>query len=111
MDLIQARYGWTDDIVFALPYTRFSQLQKLLYEKYEEEGREKYRLQAFSAWLQGAGQKKTFGQFLKHLKLQPKTAKKEEMSKEDSKRQAQANIENAKRILLLDKQNRKQKGG
>lgn len=112
MDLIQARYGWTDNVVFALPYSRFSQLMDLLIEQKETEAREQYILQAFGAWLNGAGQKKTFKQFIKHLGLESKKKPEDqEQSKEDMKRTVERNLENAQRILLLDKQSRAQTEG
>lgn len=87
-------------------------MKDYLLERKEEEIREKYILQAFNAWLGGAGEKKTFKQFLKHLKLDGKEKKGEtDVSKEDAKRKAAANIENAKRIILLDQSLRQKKEG
>lgn len=73
----------------------------------QEEEREKYRRVAFGAWLRGAGEKKKFGQYLKHLKLDHKKPQSEKVSKEETKAIVERNKANAQRILLLDKQNRK----
>jgi len=99
--------------VFDLPYSRFCQLQELLFKKREEEIRESYVLQAFNAFLMGAGQKKNLKQFLKHLGLDEKktTPQQQKMSREEAKKIAQRNIANAQQILLLDRMNRKQKEG
>lgn len=79
----------------------------MLIEKKEEEIREKYILQAFNAWLQGAGQKKKFDQFIRSLGLQAKKNNKEkQLDKQTSEMIAKRNIENSQRILLLDRKNR-----
>ncbi|MED3982406.1 hypothetical protein [Priestia megaterium] len=99
--------------MFDLPYSRFCQLQELLFKIREEEIRESYVLQAFNAFLMGAGQKKNLKQFLKHLGLDEKktTPKQQQMSKEEAKQTVKRNIANAQQILLLDRMNRKQKEG
>jgi len=65
--LIQSRYGWTDEIIHGLLFSRFAQLVSLLSEVRREEAEEKFTLAAFVGWQMGAGGNKTFGQYLKHL--------------------------------------------
>lgn len=51
VDLIQHRYGWTDEVVFSLPYARFLDIFEMLLELKREESLEQYRLSAFTAYL------------------------------------------------------------
>jgi hypothetical protein len=99
-------------VVFNLPYSRFIQLEEMLLEQKQNDVREQYILQAFGSWLNGAGQKKTFKQFIKHLGLEKKEKADDlQMAKEDQKRIAQRNIENANKILQLDRKARAKKEG
>lgn len=69
VDLIQHRYGWTDEVVFSLPFGRFQDLCELLVEIREEETVERYRLQAYPVYLQSGQEGVSFGDFLSSLGL------------------------------------------
>ena len=64
-DLIQSRYGWTDEVVRGLLYSRFDQLVKLLLRIKEETVKERLTIAAFIGFQMGAGGGKgTFGDYL-----------------------------------------------
>jgi len=70
--LVQSRYGWTDENVNSLPFSRFVRLVKLLDKVKQEEAKEKLVLAAFTSWQLGAANKMTFGEHLNHLGLSDK---------------------------------------
>lgn len=67
VDLIQHRYGWTDGVVFSLPFGRFQDLCELLVRIKQEDSVERYRLQAYTAYLQSGQEGMTFGDYLNAL--------------------------------------------
>ena len=71
-DLVQSRYGWTDENVNSLPFSRFMRLVQLLGKVKQEEAKEKLVLAAFTSWQLGAGNKRTLGEYLEHLGLSDK---------------------------------------
>ena len=50
IDLIQARYGWHDQILFDLPAARFLQICSTVIEAYEREHKDRYIQEAYNAW-------------------------------------------------------------
>lgn len=67
--MIQSRYGWTDEIIRNLLFSRFTELVRLLSGVRRAEAKEKLVLAAFVGWQIGAGGKKKFGEYLRHLGL------------------------------------------
>jgi len=57
-----------------LTFSRFLQLRDLLQLVKQEEAKEKYILAAFVGWQMGAGGKKNFGEYLRHLGLSDETS-------------------------------------
>lgn len=68
-DLIQARYGWTDEIIHGLLFVRFLELAQLSLNAIEKEAKEKVILAAFIGHQLGAGGKKDFPAYLEELGL------------------------------------------
>jgi hypothetical protein len=58
---------------------------------------------AFTAWLQGAGGKKTFPQFLRHFGL---AEKEKQMTKKSKKAAIQKALRTSARIMAMDKKRR-----
>lgn len=85
VDLIQHRYGWTDGVVFSLPYSRFLDICDIVVEVSTEENTESYRKAAFTAYL-GAGLKDvSYGQYLDALGIGENSNVKDEiLSAEDA---------------------------
>jgi len=50
MDQIQKRYGWTDEVVFKLPFTRFLEICETIVKARQDEAREQMALAAFLGW-------------------------------------------------------------
>lgn len=96
VDLIQHRYGWTDEVVFNLPYSRFQDLCELLVEIKEEESVEKYRLQAYPVYLSSGQEGSTFGEFLNVLGIGY-----ERHSPKDKEMSAEQAVDHAHDILKL----------
>lgn len=91
MDLIQARYGWTDEYVLeTLPVERVMTLFKNIGQYRNEEKKEKLREQAFNAWL-SSGSEMDYGSFLNSLNLGDEV---EHVSKEEA-------LEKAHEILSM----------
>ncbi|WP_338749782.1 hypothetical protein [Bacillus sp. FJAT-52991] len=85
IDRIQARYGWTDDyVLYQLPLARVMQLFKDITQYRYEEQKDRYKEQAFNAWISyrlRAGENgKDFTEFLNMLNLgeEPQHVTKEE---------------------------------
>lgn len=72
--MIQHRYGWTDETIRNLPFSRFMQLVKISSEARRAEAKEKFVLAAFVGFQMGAGGKGTFGSYLSRLKLSDEPA-------------------------------------
>lgn len=69
VDLIQHRYGWTDEVVFSLPYARFLDICDVVIEARKEEDTESYRKAAFTAYLNAGLENVSYGQYLDGLGL------------------------------------------
>jgi hypothetical protein len=67
VDLIQHRYGWTDEVVFSLPYARFLDICELVIERANEDKTEGYRRAAYTAYLRSGLEDTSFGQYLESL--------------------------------------------
>jgi hypothetical protein len=109
--LIQARYGWTDQIIIDLSAARLLQIIDIVLEAYEEEARQKYTLQAYNAWqiievikgvLSEKAQGTSFADYLKKIGLKDKSEK----EKMPIEAQAKAALSIADGIRQLDKQGR-----
>lgn len=55
-DLIQHRYGFTDEQILKLPYARFMDVVQIATKVRQEEVKQGYKEAAFQAYLQGGGQ-------------------------------------------------------
>lgn len=88
VDLIQHRYGWTDEVVFSLPYARFHDICELVMKLNKEENMERYRLSAYTAYLLKTPENTSFGSYLESLGLgyeeESEKAKLKKVSKEHS---------------------------
>lgn len=51
LDLIYARYGWTEEYVEKIPYARFSQIVRVIVESRQSEWLDSWRKPAFLGWL------------------------------------------------------------
>lgn len=73
-DVIQARYGWTDDVILSMPYARFREVLSTASKAHAREVREQYAQAAFVGWqfytvMGGKDAKLTFGKWLSIFKL------------------------------------------
>lgn len=69
-DMIQHRYGWTDEYLFGeLPVERVLSIFDTLKETLPREKREEMKMQAMGAFLQGAGGDMDYESYLIHLGL------------------------------------------
>ena len=69
IDLIQARYGWTDADISAMSYGRFSRVVKVVAERFKSEARDRLKQGAWIAFQLGAGGEMTFGDYLDKMGL------------------------------------------
>lgn len=114
--MIQARYSWTDQIVFDLPAARFLQIIKTIFEVKEHEQREKFILESYNAWqivevVKGIMSEKakgqSFGDYIKKLGLveKPKQGSKaEKLQAAIDLRQKDKALSIAEQIRLADQQ-------
>lgn len=111
--MIQARYGWTDPQLYAIPAARFLRIVDIVQASLIREAKDKMIVEAFGSWQvieaikglfggkQSKGQK--FNDYLKGMKLDdkpPKTPK----NKEATKAKAAAALLIAENIRSLDQQ-------
>jgi hypothetical protein len=110
-DLIQARYGWTDQIIFDLSAARFLQIANIVLEAYQTENRQKYQLEAYNAWqitelikmlVTDKAKPVKFSDYLKKIGLSDKAE-----NPQDKKIAAAAAITTAEQIKQLDQAARK----
>ena len=66
---MQVRYGWTDEIIHGLLFARFVQLVQLSINAQNKEGKERLVLASYIGWQMGAGDKKTFQEYLAKMGL------------------------------------------
>ncbi|GEM88185.1 hypothetical protein [Meiothermus granaticius] len=100
--MIQARYGWTDAEILALPYSRFAQLARVVMEAKAREVRLADRRAAFIGWqIAGAlGASSSFGEYLEALGLAGDPIEADvEMSPEEIQAEKERAFENARRAL------------
>ena len=71
MDQIQKRYGWTDEVVFKLPLTRFWEICETIVKARQDEAREQMALAAFLGWQMAQlwGYKYSYAKYLQELGL------------------------------------------
>jgi hypothetical protein len=69
IDLIQARYGWTDADISALSYSRFARVVKVAAERFKSEARDQFKQGAWIAFQLGAGGEMNFGAYLDKMGL------------------------------------------
>ena len=69
IDLIQARYGWTDADISAMSYSRFARVVKVVAERIKSEARDKLKQGAWIAFQLGAGGEMNFGDYLDKMGL------------------------------------------
>lgn len=70
VDLVQSRYGWTDQEILSIPYARLLQHFELAHEGHQEALKEKYRQVAFHVWLENADKDSpNFNEYLAGLGL------------------------------------------
>lgn len=67
VDLIQHRYGWTDEVVFSLPYARFLDIQEVVVEQTNEDKIEGYRRAAYTSYLLSGLEGVSFKDYLESL--------------------------------------------
>jgi hypothetical protein len=110
-DLIQARYGWTDQIIFDLSAARFLQIADIVLEAYQAENRQKYILEAYSAWqiiefikmiVTDKAKQIKFSDYLKKIGLDEKVK-----DPQDKKTAVKAALTTAEQIRQLDQAARK----
>lgn len=68
-DMIQFRYGWTDQTIRSLTFLRFRRLIKVIIRAREKEETSRLIVAAFIGWQMGAGDKKSFSAYLDSLGL------------------------------------------
>lgn len=82
VDVVQARYGWTDEYVFGvLPAERVRMVFDIVNSQRHEEQKEKLRIEAFSVWLTHNEKGISFDDFVNQLNLSyvdPDEAKQDE---------------------------------
>ena len=66
---MQVRYGWTDETIHGLLFTRFVQLVRLSVDARNKEAKDKFILAAFIGHQLGAGGQKDFPTYLTELGL------------------------------------------
>ena len=70
VDVVQARYGWTDEYVFdTLPAERIRMVFDIVNSQRAEEQKDRMRLEAFSVWLTNNEKKLSFDEFVGQLNL------------------------------------------
>lgn len=70
VDVVQARYGWTDEYVFnTLPAERVRMVFDIVNSQKQEEQKEKLRIEAFSVWLTHNEKGISFEDFINQLNL------------------------------------------
>jgi len=69
IELIQSRYGWSDEYILSLPYARFIQIAMLIAEAKTRESKERMVDAAFIAWLLNPKGHKKFKDYLKSIKM------------------------------------------
>lgn len=73
VDLIQHRYGWTDEVVFNLPYARFLDICEVVVEQTHEDRTQQFRYAAFTSFLVSGLKDTSFDQYIESLGLSPKS--------------------------------------
>lgn len=70
VDVVQARYGWTDEYVFdVLPAERVKMIFEIVNSQRNEEQKDKLRLEAFSVWLTRNEKGISFEEYVSKLNL------------------------------------------
>lgn len=71
MDQIQKRYGWTDEVVYKLPFTRFLEICETIVKARQDEAKEQMTLAAFVGWQEARlwGYKHDYMRYLQDLGL------------------------------------------
>ncbi|MFC5587552.1 hypothetical protein ACFPRA_01345 [Sporosarcina soli] len=70
VDVVQSRYGWTDEYVFdILPAERIRMVFEIVNSQRHEEQKDKLRLEAFSVWLTHNDKGISFDEFVSQLNL------------------------------------------
>lgn len=70
VDVVQARYGWTDEYVFdVLPAERVKMIFDIVNSQRNEEQKDKLRIEAFSVWLTHNEKGISFDEFVSKLNL------------------------------------------
>lgn len=88
-DLIQQRYGWTDEYLFdTLPLERVLSVFDTLKETLPREKRNELQQQAFNAFLQGAGGEMDYESFLIHIGLHESVHQEKEVTADEAKEKA-----------------------
>ena len=102
MDQIQKRYGWTDEVVFKLPFTRFLEICETIVKARQDEAREQMTLAAFLGWQMAQlwwGYKYSYAKYLQELGLLEKDVP-SPIERQQKKNQALAR---AAKIVEMDK--------
>jgi hypothetical protein len=103
VDLIQHRYGWTDEIVFNLAISRFTEITETALYAYREEHVFGLQTAAFTSWLTltyAHGMKASWNKFLKSHGLLLHDTPMTDEQKIELTRQA---IDKANNIVRMDK--------
>jgi hypothetical protein len=112
VDLIQARYGWTDQQLFSISGARFLQLADAAITAHNRDERSKLYTAAFQSWqvieavkamLVEKSKPQKFGDYIKQLGLDEK----DRITKEEKKKQIERSLKIAAEIKQLDDQARK----
>jgi hypothetical protein len=92
VDEISARYGWTDDYIYDLAYSRFIEIVELIFEKKQEEEKKDYVQSAFVGWqyiMTQTTQNLPFQKYLEKLGLLRKTKEQKMLEKKKMKQEAE----------------------
>jgi hypothetical protein len=98
--MIQARYGWPDDLVSGLTLNRFNDIMAVITEAEKRRVKERFTVAAFVGWQLGAGGKIKFADYLRKFDLMDKP---KPLEKTEKRRIAKRAYERAALIVKYDK--------
>ena len=99
IDEIEARYGWSDEYVYSLPYARFLEILELIFDKKKDEENKNYVQSAFIGWqyiMTQTTQNLPFQKYLEKLGLLRKTKEQKMLEKKKAKKESEEIIKKIK---------------